>query len=293
MQITQEIQTWADLIATATGDLSRAQQALRDDKNRRQSSLRGRFVDWLTSTPAEKDVEDKTERLAAISANASKAAQQWIVNEARAGLQSSAEDMRRHTEQGQRIENARKRQERAGRLLDLAQTADEKLAEARSDCESASTTELLDLVSTNKALSVLSTFETSDAADSVKEAAAALKALSEALPKRSAAAEFDMPDDFLDLVVDLAIAPVFDILSFFNMQRLDKAASQCREASEKLAPLLARLQKLHHETLLRVSAEEAALRVIEAPYLQAAAALVPPTIRVQVPTILYAKGSAA
>lgn len=289
MQITHEIQTWADLIATATGDLSRAQQALRDDKNRRQSSLRGRFVDWLTSTPAEKDVEDKTERLAAISANASKAAQQWIVTEARAGLQSSTEDTRRHSEQSQRIENARKRQDRARRLLDLARTADEKLGEARSDCESASTTELLDLVSTNKALSILSTFETSDAADSVKEATAALKALKEALPKRAEATEFDMPDDLLDLVVDLAIAPVFDILSFFNMQRLDKAAEQCREASEKLAPLLARLQKLHDETAARVTAEQTALRAIEAPYLQAAAALVPPSIRVQVPKKIYFK----
>lgn len=281
-----EIQALADQITSATNDLSKAQQALRDDKKRRQSSLRGMFVDWLTSTPAEKEVQDKEERLSTISAEASKTARKLIISEAVSGLQSSPEDMRLHAEQCQRLNNANKRQERIRRLLDLARAAHNKLEEASSDCESASTTELLDLASTNKALSLLSTFETSDAADSVKEATAALKALSQALPKRAEATEFDMPDDFLDLAVDLALAPTFDIFSFFNMQSLDKAASQCREASKKLAPLLSHLQNLHAETAARVTTEQAALHAIEAPYLHAAAALIPPTIRVQVPTSL-------
>lgn len=286
MQNSHEIQTWVDQIAIATSDLSRAQQALRDDKHRRQSSLRARFVDFLTDTQAEKDVQDKTERLAAISAKASKNARQWIINAAIAGLQSSKEDMCRHAEQLQRIDNAKNRHNRASRLLDLAQTAHNKLEEARDDCESASTTEMLDLVSKNKALSLLSAFETSDAAETVKEATAALKALSQALPKRANATEFDIPDDFLDLVLDLSIDPAFDILSFFNMQSLDKAASQCREASKKLAPLLSRLQKLNDETAARVTAEQATLHAIEAPYLHTAAAHVPQVIRVQVPSSL-------
>lgn len=195
MQNKHDIQALADQIASATNDLSKAQQALRDDKKRRQSSLRGMFVDWLTSTPAEKEVQDKEEKLSTISAEASKIARKWIINEAVSGLQSSPEDTRRHAEQCQRLNNANKRQ-------------------------------------------------------------------------------------------DLAIAPAFDIFSFFNMQSLDKAASQCREASKKLAPLLSRLQNLHDETAARVTTEQAALHAIEAPYLHAAAALVPPIIRVQVPTSL-------
>lgn len=280
------IQKWGELIVNASSELSKAQQSLLDDKKRRKSSVVAQLIDWFTSTPEEKDVRAKTKRLATISADASKAAQQWIVNKARLELESSVEDLRRHTEQALRIESIRKRYDSARRLLNLARGANSKLNEARLACESAHNAEFLDAVSTNKVFSVLSTVETSDAAFRVREANNALKKLSNALPKQVEAGGFHTLDDSLDLVIDLFVAPAFDFLSFANMQRLDTVAMQCQEAVRSLAPLLARLQELNTEITACLSTELEARSAIEMPYLQAAADLVPSTIKVQVPNSL-------
>ncbi|HHM8582849.1 TPA: hypothetical protein ACRL2B_004473 [Pseudomonas aeruginosa] len=280
MHSTTAIQEWADKIAAASRELDTAQQALQRDKQQREASLRAKFVDWLTTTPAEQAVEDARVQLAQVQGEARKFAEQWIVSEARAQLLATPADAQRHSTQMRRVESARSRQDRVRPLLRLAETARNKLNEACSACDSASTMEMFDLVSSNKGVALLSTVSTSSAGDAVRSAGNAVKALADAMPKRSEAVALDAPDDLLDLVVDLTLAPAFDVLSWFNMGRLSDAASQCRQASEKLAPLLARLRKLDEDITARVSAEAEALRAIETPYLRAAAALVPAEISI-------------
>ncbi|HCF9833296.1 TPA: hypothetical protein NI803_004587 [Pseudomonas aeruginosa] len=285
MQVTTELQEWADKIAAASRDLDAARQALAEDKQQRET-LRAKLVDWLTTTQAEQAVEDETERLAAVTAKARKLAEQWIAAQARARLEASAGDAARHSAQLQRIESARNRHNRVRPLLRLAEEARDRLDTARSACESASTAEVFDLVSSNKGIAIWSSLQTSSASSAVREAGQAVKALADALPKHAEAAALDAPDDFLDLIVDMTIAPDFDVLSLFNMGRLNDAAGKCRQASEKLAPLLDRLKKLDADTAARLTTEGEGLREIETPFLQAAAALVPPIIGAQVPTSL-------
>ncbi|MFT0701324.1 hypothetical protein [Citrobacter meridianamericanus] len=286
MHSTTAIQEWADKIAAASRNLDTARQALQRDKQQRETSLRAKFVDWLTTTPAEQAVEDARVQLAQVQGEARKFAEQWIVIKARAQLLASPADAQRHSAQLRRAETARNRQNRVRPLLRLAETARHRLDEAADACGSASNVELLDLVTTNKAVSLMSSVSTSSAGDAVRRAGEALKALSDALPKRSEATALDVPGDLLDLVVDLTFAPAIDLLSWFNMGRLNDAERQCREARRKLAPLLERLRKLDDDTAARVAAEAEALRAIETPHLQAVAALVPAEIGVQVPTDL-------
>lgn len=61
---------------------------------------------------------------------------------------------------------------------------------------------MIDLFSSNKGVSVISSISASSAADSVRKANRALQALSEALPKRANSESFASPDDFFDLLVD-------------------------------------------------------------------------------------------
>lgn len=286
MQVSTELLGWADRIRAAAQNLEEAKRSMEEDKQRRQNSLWARFVDLLTTTPAEKAVEHERSQLTAAMTSAGRAAEKWICAEARSSLQRSPADAQRHRAQVQRTVNAQERLNRVQPLLSLAETAHDKLDLARRDCESASNVEMLDLVTTNKAVSVWSSMETSSAADSIESARSAVRALANALPKRSEAVSIEAPDDMLDLFVDIVFQPAIDVLSWFNMGRLDDAARQCRNAAEKLSPLLSQLKTLRAKTAARLTAENDALRALEVPYLQAAAALVPGEIRFNVPTRL-------
>ncbi|MGS3345180.1 hypothetical protein ACB299_25540, partial [Citrobacter amalonaticus] len=63
----------------------------------------------------------------------------------------------------------------SGRRLKLAENARELLKTAKDECNSASTTEFLDMVTTSKAISILSAIDTSSASSSLKRAMGALK----------------------------------------------------------------------------------------------------------------------
>lgn len=283
MNISTELQELADEIVKATRNLEEAKRSLKQDKQLRQTSIWARFVDFFTTTQDEVAVENASKRLASVMATAGKVAEQWICAEARSCLLRSSVDASRHSAQVQRTADALLRHNRVLPILRLAETAHSQLDLARRDCDSASSIEMLDLISKNKAVSVWSSMETSSAAESIGKASRAVKALVEALPQRAEVASIDAPSDLLDLFVDIAFQPAFDILSWFNMGRLDDAARQCMKASEKLDPLLSQLTKLSTNTASRLSTEAEALRSIEAPYLQAAAALVPGVIQFKVP----------
>ncbi len=101
----------------------------------------------------------------------------------------------------------------SGRRLKLAENARELLKTAKDECNSASTTEFLDMVTTSKAISILSAIDTSSASSSLKRAMGALKRLADEMPARQSPIDSNLPDDTLDLFVDLTINPVIDILS--------------------------------------------------------------------------------
>lgn len=286
MQKATDLHELAAQVQAAQRRVETARNILARDKQARASSLMARLVDALTTTQSETVLNDAEARLAAAMKKGRTAACVWIIDTARQRLAEKPAEAGRYQEQARKLERVQRRAGQMRRWLELAREADRRLSAARSACESASTTELLDFVSTNKVISALSYMDTSSAADAIRNAGRAVQALAEALPKRAGQAEIDQPDDLLDLLVDLAFDPGFDVLSLFNMGRLDDAARQCGKAADKLRPLLERLRQLVDDAQAKVEQERAALRDIEAPYLEAAAAQVPDILRMPTPASL-------
>ena len=181
------------------------------------------------------------------------------------------------------FDKANARYLRVADWLRLVEMADRKLREAADNCESASTMEVLDLVSTNKAFSAMSYVSTSDASDSVRDAKRALQDVIDALPNRADTPDIGEPDDLLDLVFDFSFSPSIDILSWLNMSALDDAASGCRRARDKLKGLHEKLLPLSGECSHKAEVLAKQLRAMEAPFLAAAAAQVPIPLRQEPP----------
>ncbi|WP_121498372.1 hypothetical protein [Pseudomonas aeruginosa] len=286
MEQSPELHTWSEKLHTASIALSKAQHDVRVDKDARKPSLWARIVDYLFQTRAEKSEENAAAELANVQAQARAFASRWIVSAAKASLANAEADYARYLAQRERVATATKRHVQVENWRGLAQDAHTLLISAADDCSSASTTEMIDLFSSNKGVSVISSISTSSAADSVRKANRALQALSEALPKRASSESFALPDDFFDLLVDLAIAPSFDFLSWINMGKLDDAEDQCRKAAGKVEATLSKLNLSVARAAELREAEQQKLCQIAAPYIQAAARLVPSSFGVKAPASL-------
>ncbi|WP_427121422.1 hypothetical protein [Pseudomonas aeruginosa] len=286
MELSPELHAWSERLHAASLALSEAQQEVRFDKESRSPSLWARIVDFLLQTKAEKSEEQAAAELANVQAQAQAFAGRWIVATAKASIANDDADYARYITQRERVAKAIKRHIKIDKWRQLAQDAHSQLLSAADDCSSASTTEMIDLFSSNKAVSVISSISTSSAADSVRRATRALQALSEALPKRATSESIAEPDDFLDLLVDLAIAPPLDIFSWINMGKLDDAADQCRKAAEKVEATLNKLNESSASAAAHREAEQQQLSQIAAPYILAAAKQVPSSFGVKVPTSL-------
>ncbi len=278
-----ELHAWSEKLRTASLALSIAQQRVRADKEARKHSFWARFADLLLQSKAKKTEELAAAELAHVLAQAKTFAGQWVVSTAKTALAGCEADYARYLAQRERVATATKRYNQTDKWHGLAQDAHNHLLRAADDCSSASTTEMIDLFSSNKAVSVISSFNTSSAADSVRRATRALQALSEALPKRASSESFAEPDDLFDLLVDLAIAPSLDIFSWINMGKLDDAADQCRKAAEKVEATLNKLNESVSRAAANREAEQQQLSQIAAPYIQAAAKQVPSNFGVQGP----------
>lgn len=282
-QSIDELHEWSSRVSAATTDLDVARQALAADKKQRKASITARVGDWFTTTPAEAAERDAAGRLATLKDEAENAVQRWIGETARELLESSEVEDAKHKIHLQKVAAIRTRRDQVQRWFDLAEAAHACLARAKRSCESASTSELLDAVSSNKAFSLMSSIDTSNARDSVRAADGAVQALADALPKRAGAAPIDTPDDLLDFMLDIAFDTGFDMLSWFNMDKLDEAARRCGHAMDALQPLRVRLGQLLSESQERFDKALEALRSVEAPFLEQAAGLVPSEIRLPPP----------
>lgn len=104
---------------------------------------------------------------------------------------------------------------------------------AISSLETAKTYETIDAFSSNNAISVMSTVQTSSASDDVQEANAAIGRLREA-SRQEVPASLSAPSDAFDLMMDLCIDSVFDFMSFYNMKRLGDAKTRCHQARDRV-----------------------------------------------------------
>ncbi|HDS1721464.1 hypothetical protein NPS53_08145 [Pseudomonas putida] len=283
MQISTELLESASVVRKANAALATAQQAVREDKARRKISRWARLVDWLFNTRVEVQLAEAHGRLSRAKSNGNQAARQWMVEAAKHELAGNPSDSQCHAEQANRVSSTHKRCQKLGHWFQLADSAHSFLESAADACRSASSMEFLDLVTKNKGIDMLSSWETDSAARSIRSANDAVRALAAALPKRSASSDIDQPSDLLDLMVDLTFEPAFDILSWFNMSKLNDAERDCRRVAEQVAPLKEQLRVAYSEATSKHRTEVQKLTSIEAPYLAKAAARVPDLIRCSPP----------
>lgn len=275
-----DLATLAAAVLGARLALDHARQALRDDKARRRSAgLTARIVDRLSTTPAEATERELTEQFDALISRASKVVIDWVHSRA-VSLMREAGQAECHAALTTALAEARWREAQVVDRCRLATDAQRALAAAKAQCESASTAELVDAVTSSKKLAALSTCETLAAKDALHAAAAATHALKAALPQRVDALVVDLSDDLVDLSVDLVVAPALDVLSWMSVAALDEAATACNEALAALQPLADRLERLASRMHHRLEKAQADLADFEAPFVDAAHSQVPPALRV-------------
>lgn len=283
MQSDSELYRLAGEVANAKAVLREAEEAVSRDKALRQYSFLARLYDWLFDTPAERHQSMAQEMLDQALLNGREASTAWVRAEAIRCLGANAADSKRHSDQLATVNRLHQRARVTASWYRLSMEAQQALDKAASACASASNTEMLDMFSKSKTVSLMSTFDTSNAASSVRKANRAVQDLANALPKRASGSDIQAPDDLIDLVVDLSGVMDFDLLSFLNIGKLDSAARACRKAAAELGPTHEKLHKASLEAQRRFDEAVSEQHAIEAPYLQAVTALVPLAIRCAVP----------
>nr|WP_192963296.1 hypothetical protein [Pseudomonas fluorescens]CEK42094.1 hypothetical protein PQBR57_0141 [Pseudomonas fluorescens SBW25] len=270
-------------VRKATEALEAARRAVEDDKIGRRTSRWARLMDWLFDTTVEVRLGEAGNAFDLAHQSAIAVAQRWIVTAAKVELADNPVDHQRHSEQMTRVFSAFKRSKQTGEWLALAEDAYDKLQTAASDCSSASSTELLDLVTHSKGISILSAISNDSAASSIRRANIAVTVLEASLTRRTTASDIELPSDMLDLIVDLTFEPAFDILSWLSMGKLHEAERECQRVASAIAPLRTRLRASHATALSKHNAEWLHLKSIEAPYLVKASQQVPPSLMCEVP----------
>jgi hypothetical protein len=279
-----ELYGLADKIQQCRAQLKEAQQAVISDKERRKGSWMARVADFFSTTPPEKAQKQAEEKLTATHEAAQDHAYAWIFVQARDALLADPAVAQQREQQIDAMAKASDEKNQADAWYNQAQGTQQKFIRAADACSSASSSEMLDMVSSKKAFSVLSSMDTSSAASAIQEAKSALRRLSDTLPSKTDHVDIAIPDDTLDLIFDFSFDLGFDFMSMVNMNNLDTAASNCRKQAEHLHPLVDRLKAVASDAEAKYQGELSALQQIEAPYLVAATALVPEIIDVEVPT---------
>ena len=132
----------------------------------------------------------------------------------------------------------------------LLQIADNKLSLASTDTDHTAKTELLDIFTKSKAISLWSSYASSSAQRSLQEAKQAINNLNQALAviaEEKLDYDADIPIDILDLSVDLFFSPNMDILSMSNFSSLYSASSKFSQMKQALSDLDNKLEQYEFE----------------------------------------------
>ena len=132
----------------------------------------------------------------------------------------------------------------------LLQIADNKLSLASTDTDHTAKTELLDIFTKSKAISLWSSYASSSAQRSLQEAKQAINNLNQALAviaEEKLDYDDDIPIDILDLSVDLFFSPNMDILSMSNFSSLYSASSKFSQMKQALSDLDNKLEQYEFE----------------------------------------------
>ncbi|MCS4088537.1 hypothetical protein [Rhizobium sp. BK176] len=280
--MTETFSEISDRYSTAEVALSLAAQRLQSDKDRRKASLIARFVDFVSETDAEENERKAREEFESVKADTERQVAERLHDLAMSEIAEDADVASRRSIQDAERGRSLKVLQDVEQVLAVARVASTKIEEATDACKSASSMEMMDAFTSNKAISAMSHMKTSNAKSKLTEAKAAIEALCEAMPDRGQKLDAEEPDDFLDLVLDFADFPI-DFMSWINKGKLDTAAKQCAEAQERVAEVIADLSAVEEKRRLAYEHEAALLAEIDRPYLIAALEFIPTALRFAIP----------
>jgi hypothetical protein len=275
----------SDRYSAAEIALSLAVQHLQADKDRRKGSLIARFVDFVSETDAEEAERKACEEFESVKKNTDRQVSERLHELAMSAMSEDVDVASHRSIQDAECGRTLNSLQEVERVLAIARAAHAKIEETVTACKSASSMEVMDAFSSNKAISAMSHMKTSNAKAKLSEAKAALEALSTALPAKAEMIDADAPDDFWDLVLDFADFPI-DFMSWVNKGKLDTAAEQCVEAQERVAKIIADLSGIETQRREAYEHEASLLAEIDRPYLIAALEYVPSSLRFSIPDYL-------
>jgi len=292
----QRAEHMRDTIATAEASLQRLNDALGAaemllhharhvrtlDKARRKASLLLQIVDVVSITRERAAEKRATKRHKQLSSQASSRTRAWVQQKILELATETPALAGQRTRLVAAVNHASHHHQLAREWLRLARTAHSAMVDAKRRCNSASNSEFWDLMSKNKLMATISSFDMGEARRAVSNAAEAVAELRRALPDQSTAdinTNIRVPSGIWDLIVDLSGSGRCDILSVFNISALNKAARQCNRSADTLAKLVRSIDELVANTGAALRHAEAAKAAYEAPFAAAALALVPNRLR--------------
>lgn len=271
-------------LEAASSRLSRAEKAVETDKAARRGAWLRRLYDYLFDTAPEKELARALEAGHHARREAGAGVKVAVAAEALRLMSMDPGAARRRAVRFADLSSARRARVAAAHLRLAATSARDAFVEAMEACSSASSMEMMDVFSSSKVVSAMSHSSTSAAREAVGKATGALSGLKKAVAEaETVRAEVDMPDDFLDLVIDFAIDLPFDFLSWSNMEKLDAAVNDCGRVASEIGTLLPKLQSDLKEARMREQRAFDALAEVDGPFIAAAARTLPRSLRFAVP----------
>jgi hypothetical protein len=249
------------------------------DKERRKHSALLWLVDAVFITRYEAELNAATKHHEQLETHARGCARAWVQQRTLVLATATPELAEQHRQLAGAVDAATQQAKLTQEWVRRASAARAAMLDAKMCCQSASTTELLDAMTKNKAVSWMSWSETSGASDAVDKAKRAVDALRKSLPARGQPLGLDtrihVPDAFFALAVDILVSPTFDLLSWWNMSALDGAARKCDRAADALARFGREARALADQAAAQLQTASAAKAVHEAPYSRAACGELP------------------
>jgi hypothetical protein len=158
-----------------------------------------------------------------------------------------SQTLERITQAQDRLDAASRLHESNKRLVDMGQKALREISEASSSVSSAQSMEVLDLVTDNKGISVMSSMSNSSASSEINDAKRAVKAFANALGEHRdivGSLHHSMATEFIDLGMDFAgLNDGFDFGSVFSLFSLSSASSSLDKVESRVESLMPDLKR--------------------------------------------------
>lgn len=268
-------------IESTKSKIEEKKKAVELEENKRNYEKRG-FLASLSSlflkrqpTQSETDLKLLNNELIKNNTQAQSLSVSYLAQQTTLRINCNENDFQAIFAEEEKIKKHQGRLDRVLEIHDMVYNTRELFKTARDRCSSASSTESIDLFSSNSAISAISYFETSDAKDSVDTAISALSELIKKIPKKIDDVNISAPDDFFDTILDMSSFSFIDFSSYDNMVALDEAVEKCGKVIDNLGKVIINIDTIVNNIKLKIETYNMAILKIRKPYFDAVRSEIP------------------